>query len=364
MKRWLIGILAGAMLCALCDPAAAAPRARAFTAPAGGGFGAMDKVSRTVLSDGEIGLVANGNRFSVYVYDAASTEAESGSAPYRYVRPDDYAGAGVWRLCEAWPLRHDQAVAAGTIIYYDGAKWVSLAIGSAGQVLTVSSGLPAWMEPTGGSGGYSGTDITWGVSSDATHTWTWDTGAGTDPTLAVSDAGFAFGKTVTVPAIESSAGDGGHFANIGNSGDFTGTKAEGDLWWNKTDDVLKVYDGAVSVVVAKKIVPVFELCIANPTSSHTKIKKKLPRAVVLTAVHAKCEGGTNVVGRLYEVDPDGDDSDKVGIDSADWTITTTAFSDTSFTNASLDANDWLQWDTTSVSGSVTSFCVNAWGYEQ
>lgn len=360
-------IIAAALLAAAALVVAApaeAVKVRAFTSPIGSGTGAMDKVSRTLLVDGDIGLVVQGYRLSVYQYCAACTDAESTSAPYRFVRPDDYAGAGVWRLAESWPTRHDQAVASGDLLYFDGTKWARIPLGTAGQVLSVVSGAPAWDDFSGGSFDPSGTDITWGVNTDSTHTWTWDTGAGTDPSLDISDSGFAFNKTLTAPGVASSASDGGHYVNASNSEDYTGTKAEGDLWWNRTDDVLKAYDGAASVVIAKKTQILFSLCIASPADTHDKIKQKMPRAGTITAVYAKCEGGTNVVGRLYEVDADGDDSDKVGIDSSDWTITTSQFSDTSFSNPDYDAGDWLQWDTTSVSGSVTSFCLTVWGYER
>lgn len=49
---------------------------------------------------------------------------------------------------------------AGAILYYGTGQWDSLAIGSAGQVLTVSSGLPAWVANATGdfSGPASSTD--------------------------------------------------------------------------------------------------------------------------------------------------------------------------------------------------------------
>ena len=40
------------------------------------------------------------------------------------------------------------SVAQGDLIYYNGSGWVNLSVGSSGQVLTISGGLPAW----GGSG--------------------------------------------------------------------------------------------------------------------------------------------------------------------------------------------------------------------
>jgi hypothetical protein len=39
-------------------------------------------------------------------------------------------------------------IATGDVLYYDGAAWVNLAVGSAGQVLTVAAGLPSWANGT------------------------------------------------------------------------------------------------------------------------------------------------------------------------------------------------------------------------
>ena len=93
------------------------------------------------------------------------------------------------------------------------------------------------------------------------------------------------------------------------------------------------------------------------------IKMPFPSAMTITQVTAYVTAGTNVVGRLYEVDGDGDDGDAVGVEASDWTFTTGETEDTSFNNATFDAGDYIQWDTTSVSGSVTGFSLTVWGYE-
>ena len=87
------------------------------------------------------------------------------------------------------------------------------------------------------------------------------------------------------------------------------------------------------------------------------------RATTITKVTAYVTGGTNVVGRLYEVDVDGNDADAVGVETTDWTFTAGETEDSSFNNATFDAGDYIQWDTTSVSGSVTGFMIKVEGYE-
>lgn len=52
-------------------------------------------------------------------------------------------------------------------------------------------------------------DITWGAAAGTSQTWTWDTGAGTDPTCVISDTGHAFGLSVSAgTAVNPDAADG------------------------------------------------------------------------------------------------------------------------------------------------------------
>jgi hypothetical protein len=50
---------------------------------------------------------------------------------------------------ELSPVELIEGLAAGDIIYYDGTKFCRLAIGTAGQVLTVNTGAtaPEWQTP-------------------------------------------------------------------------------------------------------------------------------------------------------------------------------------------------------------------------
>jgi len=110
-----------------------------------------------------------------------------------------------------------------------------------------------------------------------------------------------------------------------------------------------------------KIIAAF--CLYEVAAEMDGVALQFERAMTITKVIMKCTAGTNVVGRLYEVDGDGDPADKVGIETSDWTVTTTETEDSSFNNATLDAGDYLWWETTSVSGSVTMFICTVYGYE-
>lgn len=138
---------------------------------------------------------------------------------------------------------------------------------------------------------------------------------------------------------------------------------EGQAIWESDTDELTVGDGAASIVVAAKTNTVFCFNIHDIDSGMDDIKMPFTRATIITKVTAFVTAGTNVVGRLYEVDGDGDDADAVGVESSDWTFTAGETEDVSFNNATFDAGDYIQWDTTSVSGSVTGFMISVEGYE-
>jgi len=138
---------------------------------------------------------------------------------------------------------------------------------------------------------------------------------------------------------------------------------EGQAIWESDTDELTVGDGSVSVVIAAKTNTVFCFNIHDIDSGMDDIKMPFTRATTITKVTVFVTAGTNVVGRLYEVDGDGDDADAVGVEEADWTFTTGETEDSSFFNATFDAGDYIQWDTTSVSGSVTGFMISVEGYE-
>ena len=73
-------------------------------------------------------------------------------------------------------------------------------------------------------------DITWGAAAGGSQTWTWDTGAATDPTLVISDDGFMFSilkttsqtitdnSVVTVDAADAASGQMARFTANGVEG--------------------------------------------------------------------------------------------------------------------------------------------------
>lgn len=83
---------------------------------------------------------------------------------------------------------------------------------------------------------------------------------------------------------------------------------------------------------------------------------KVPAAITITRVNVVQVGATNVVGQLQECDSDG--ASCAAVDSSDITATTgNAADDGTLSNPSIDANDWIGWTTTSVSGTNTRLSV-------
>ena len=127
--------------------------------------------------------------------------------------------------------------------------------------------------------------------------------------------------------------------------------AEGEVAWDTDDDKLLIYDGTAAICLAAKTKS-RSFTILSPTSAHDCPIWQTPRAITITGIRAICLAGTNVIGCLDEYGTNG--TTLVAAVDGGWTITTSEFNDTSFTNAGIAAGGWLRWRTTSVSGAVTS----------
>lgn len=97
--------------------------------------------------------------------------------------------------------------------------------------------------------------------------------------------------------------------------------------------------------------------IAAADSDSDYMVESLPYAVTIRAVRVVQRGATNVVGHMDECDSAG--ASCAGVDGAtDITATSTqATDDGTLSNPSIDANDVVQWHTTSVSGTNTDLLI-------
>jgi len=89
---------------------------------------------------------------------------------------------------------------------------------------------------------------------------------------------------------------------------------------------------------------------------HDFVFWKTPKAITLKKFSAICTGGTNVVGQIQEYDNNA--ANPADVNTADFTITTSQYTTNSFSNPTIDANDWLGWKTASESGTVNFLTVS------
>jgi len=120
------------------------------------------------------------------------------------------------------------------------------------------------------------------------------------------------------------------------------------------------YDGSNAVSIAAKTKSK-SFVIKSASASDDFIFWQVPSGITITKVSAKCDSGTNIIGQLQEYNGGG--ASPVDVDTGDWTVTTTEYEDSSFTNAAIDAGDWVGWKTASVSGTVNFFSVTLEYYE-
>ena len=66
------------------------------TALTGGATRALDAIAISSLTDGDRAFVVASGKLYVYEFDSSATDAETMPTTTQYIRPDDYATAGVW----------------------------------------------------------------------------------------------------------------------------------------------------------------------------------------------------------------------------------------------------------------------------
>lgn len=115
--RKLLFVLALLLICLAWQSVEAANVVRAFTCLSGGTTGCVDKIAIADIADGDIGIAVTGNTAYIYQFNAASTQAESSPT---YIRPDDYATAGVWHLVTMRAVASDTGRATTPCVsFYD-----------------------------------------------------------------------------------------------------------------------------------------------------------------------------------------------------------------------------------------------------
>lgn len=143
-----------------------------------------------------------------------------------------------------------------------------------------------------------------------------------------------------------------------NAAGGTTVDVAGEFTVDTTPGSFNFHDGSSEKVLSSEYTKSF--VITDPTATDDFPVWRVPFAITITAIHLLVEGGTNLIGGLDEGDANG--NSPVAVDSdITGTAGTNANDDGSLTNPTIDANDYLLWHTTSISGSPTSVTVS-WEY--
>jgi len=134
----------------------------------------------------------------------------------------------------------------------------------------------------------------------------------------------------------------------------TTVDAAGEVTVDTTSRTLNFYDGTAEVVLNP--VQSKGFIIIAPVATDDLPMWATDVAITLTEVRYLCIGGTNWVGQLQECDANGING--ADVSAADTTAAAGTTEDvTSFSNAGIDAGDWVGIKTTSISGAPTSLHV-------
>ena len=184
----------------------------------------------------------------------------------------------------------------------------------------------------------------------------------------VSEAAADESKRITVANLmaaghaqshdHSAAGDGQSLVpatlRTPNGAGGTTVDAAGEITVDTTSKTLNFYDGAAEQ--ALNPIQSKGFWIETPVATDDLPIWATDVAITLTEVRYLCIGGTNWVGQLQECDANGING--VDVSTSDTTATAGTVQDvTSFSNAGIDAGDWVGIKTTSISGTPTGLFV-------
>lgn len=183
--------------------------------------------------------------------------------------------------------------------------------------------------------------------------------AGTDRAKIVSD-----GDSYLVDGYASFIKDGGgNFTSRRNFSlpDAASSVATGNVSIAGPSSTRRTYTGPDADATLLTKANTFTKCavIKGATATDDYPIEKFPFAITITGIHVYTIGGTNVVGGLDECT--GTNGVCSSVTAVDTDITGTAGNDVAddgaLSNGGIAANNWIQWHTTSVSGTNTSVSI-------
>lgn len=177
------------------------------------------------------------------------------------------------------------------------------------------------------------------------------TGTSNEVSVANGD-GVSGNPTLSLPATIDLGGK--DSLEIPNGAGGTTVNATGEVCIDSTSKTLNFYDGADEVVlnpIQSKSVTILAPVVGDDFPLH-----RFDVAVTLVKVSYLCLGGTNWVGQLVEMDANG--GTPTDVHTADVTASAgTVNTSTTFSNATIDAGDYVGIETTSISGTPTSLTI-------
>jgi len=156
---------------------------------------------------------------------------------------------------------------------------------------------------------------------------------------------------IVAASFATTAADGEHVINVANSTAPTDNVADGDCYYDNSaaSKTWLCYNGSAWV---EPTVHTKDFVIYGYSASHDNVVRwKADSAQTLTRLDCITGGADNVTVTLYECDGNAANCSTTGLVSA---ATSSNVSDTSASNGSIDADDWIKASLSSLAGTASS----------